>query len=82
MRRTLTCLALLLFALIHLAAWAGPLPEAKPEDVGMSFERLNRLAQEGSGCGILRPCDGLFQKARKYESELSGRSRGRRRCLR
>jgi CubicO group peptidase (beta-lactamase class C family) len=45
MRRTLTCLALLLGALIHLAAWAGALPEAKPEDAGMSSERLNRLAQ-------------------------------------
>jgi CubicO group peptidase (beta-lactamase class C family) len=45
MRRTLNAVALLLGALIQLAAWAGPLPEAKPEDVGMSAERLGRLAQ-------------------------------------
>ena len=45
MRRILISLALLLGALLQLAAWAGPLPEAKPEDVGMSSERIGRLAQ-------------------------------------
>jgi CubicO group peptidase (beta-lactamase class C family) len=45
MRRSLNCLALLVGALLHLTVWAGPLPEARPEDVGMSSARLSNLAQ-------------------------------------
>jgi CubicO group peptidase (beta-lactamase class C family) len=45
MRRTLNLFALLAAALVHLAALAAPLPEARPEDVGMSSARLAHLAQ-------------------------------------
>jgi CubicO group peptidase (beta-lactamase class C family) len=45
MSRPLASLALLLCTLFHALAWAGPLPEARPEDEGLSSERLARLEQ-------------------------------------
>jgi CubicO group peptidase (beta-lactamase class C family) len=43
MRRALATLAVALSACAALAAWTAPLPEAKPEDVGMSTPRLERM---------------------------------------
>lgn len=42
-RKVLAAVALALWACAALTAWSGPLPEAKPEDVGMSSERLERM---------------------------------------
>jgi CubicO group peptidase (beta-lactamase class C family) len=43
MRRALATLAVALSACAALTAWTAPLPEAKPEDVGMSTPRLERM---------------------------------------
>jgi CubicO group peptidase (beta-lactamase class C family) len=43
MRKALAVLALALWACAAISAWSGPLPEAKPEDVGMSSQRLERM---------------------------------------
>ncbi len=42
-RKVLAVAALTLWACSALTAWSGPLPEAKPEDVGMSSQRLERM---------------------------------------
>ena len=43
MKKALAILALALWACVAVSAWSGPLPEAKPEDVGMSSQRLERM---------------------------------------
>lgn len=43
MKRVIAVLALALWACAAVSAWSGPLPEAKPEDVGMSSQRLERM---------------------------------------
>ncbi len=45
MRRALATLAVALSACAALTAWTAPLPEAKPEDVGMSTPRLERMTE-------------------------------------
>src|SRR5215468_1957071 len=44
MKRALAILALALWACVAVSAWSGPLPEAKPEDVGMSSQRLEHMS--------------------------------------
>ena len=43
MKKNFAILALALWACAAVSAWSGPLPEAKPEDVGMSSQRLERM---------------------------------------
>jgi CubicO group peptidase (beta-lactamase class C family) len=43
MRKVLAVLALALWACAAISAWSGPLPEARPEEVGMSSQRLERM---------------------------------------
>ena len=43
MKKALTLLAVALWACMTVSAWSGPLPETKPEDVGMSSQRLERM---------------------------------------
>jgi CubicO group peptidase (beta-lactamase class C family) len=43
MKKALAVLALALWACLAVSAWSGPLPEAKPEDVGMSSQRLEHM---------------------------------------
>ncbi len=74
MRRPLNILALAILALACATAIAAPLPEARPEDVGISSERLDRLgaalqrgvdAKELPGAVVLVARDGklVYQKA-------------------
>ena len=45
MKARTTFLAVLTAGLLVTVAWAEPLPTAKPEQVGMSSERLERVGQ-------------------------------------
>jgi len=43
MKKAFAIVALALWACVAASAWSGPLPEAKPEDVGMSSQRLEHM---------------------------------------
>ena len=43
MKKAFAIVALALWACVAASAWSGPLPEAKPEEVGMSSQRLEHM---------------------------------------